>query len=112
VTLSDLALTEVTSALARRMRDGSLSPAQARQIYRRMLDDVAAGLFRHLDLLRPTHRAAERLLLASQRSPLRGADALHLALALESGAACVLTFDRAMAAAARESGLSVWPPSS
>ena len=109
VLISDLAVTEVASALARRMRESDLPSGAARRVYRRILATVAEGAFRRVDLLASTHRDAERLLLASGATPLRAADALHLALALGAGAGTVLTFDRSLARAALAQSLGVWP---
>ena len=111
VILSDLAITEVASALARRTREGALPPAAAQRAHRKILAAVAEGDFRRVDLLATTHRDAERLLFANRDAPLRAADALHLALALGAGAGTVLTFDRTMARAAVEAGLAAWPDS-
>jgi len=109
VLVSDLAVTEVTSALARRARGGELPLGQARRVYRRILGTVAEGAFRRVDLLGSSHRDAERLLLAAEPTPLRAGDALHLALALGAGAGTVLTFDRTLARAALAQSLAVWP---
>ncbi len=111
VLVSDLAVTEVASALARRAREGALSPAAARRVYRKILATMAEGAFRRVDLLASTHRDAERLLLASARAGLRAADALHLALALEASAGTLLTYDRALARCALAQSLTVWPES-
>lgn len=108
VWVSDLAVTEVASALARRAREASLPFARARQIHRKILANAATGAFRRVELLPDSHREAERLLLAST-APLRAADALHLALALGAGAATLLTYDRPMSRAALDCGLAVWP---
>jgi predicted nucleic acid-binding protein len=110
VILADLAITEVASALARRVREGALPPAQAQRAHRKILATAAEGGFRRVDLLATTHRDAERLLFAHREAPLRAADALHLALALGAGAGTVLTFDRTLARAAVEAGLAAWPP--
>ena len=109
--VSDLALTEVASALGRRARERALPNATARRVHRRILATAAGGAFRRVDLLAATHREAERLLLASDLSPLRAADVLHLAMALGAGAGTVLTHDRTMARAALAQGLVVWPES-
>jgi uncharacterized protein len=109
VLVADLGMTEVISAVARRQREGALSTATAKSIHRRLLAISAQGAFRRVELLPETHRDAERLLLGSERTPLRAADALHLALALGAGAGTVLTFDRVMARAALEQSLAVWP---
>lgn len=109
VILSDLAITEVVSALARRLREGALPNSAVRRAYRKLLATVSEGDFRRVELLAPTHREAERLLLATRAAPLRAADALHIALALGAGAGTVLTFDHRMALCAIETGLGVWP---
>ncbi len=109
VLVSDLGMTEVISAVARRQRDGALSAATAKSIHRRLLAIAAQGAFRRVELLQATHREAERLLLASDRASLRAADALHLALALGAGAGTVLTFDSVMARAALDQSLAIWP---
>jgi predicted nucleic acid-binding protein len=109
VLVSDLGMTEVVSALGRRVREGALPSATARIIHRQLLAVAAQGAFRRVELLPATHREAERLLLGSENAALRAADALHLALALGAGAGTVLTFDRVMARAALEQSLAVWP---
>lgn len=109
ILISDLTLTELTSALARRAREGALSAAAARRVYRKVLSTVAEGAFRRVDLLTATHREAERLMLASGVAALRAADALHLALALGAGAGTMLTYDRVIARAASSQGLAVFP---
>jgi predicted nucleic acid-binding protein len=106
--VSELGMTEVVSALARRVRDGGVAASTAALVQRRLVAVAAQGDFQRVELLPATHREAERLLLAS-RSPLRALDALHLALALGAGAGTVLTFDRVLARAALEQGLAVWP---
>jgi predicted nucleic acid-binding protein len=109
VLVSDLAVTEVASALARRAREGALPTLAARRIYRRILATVAEGAFRRVDLVGSSHRDAERMLLGGGATPLRAADALHLALALGAGAGTVLTYDRALARAALAQSLAIWP---
>ena len=54
------------------------------------------------------HRRAERLML-SLAVPLRALDALHLATALDSGAATIVTFDPRLRDAASSQGLFVAP---
>lgn len=85
--VSDLALTELCSALARRVRD------------------VSDGSFRCAELSPRVHRDAERLLLTVGRSvPLRAADSLHMALALSVDARALVTFDLVLATAASHVG--------
>ena len=103
--VSDLAVTELTSAIARRVRDAHLSASHAQRIYHRVARDLTTGEFRRAELATGVHREAERLLMALGRQvPLRAADALHLALAALLGARAIVTFDRRMEAAARVLG--------
>ena len=108
--LSDLAVTEVASALARRCREGVMKPVAAKAVVARILREQDAGVFAPALISRHTHRSAERLLM-SLAVPLRAADALHVALALQEGANLVVTYDGRLAAAAVVAGLGVWPTS-
>lgn len=105
VIVSDLAVTELTSAVARRVRAGDLGAAEARRIYRQVSSDLAAGEFRHAEITAGAHREAERLLMGvGRRVLLRAADALHLAMAGLLGARVLVTFDGRMRAAAEAVG--------
>ncbi len=106
VIISDLALTEMASALARRVRERLLTRDEAKRLHREALKLVAAS--RHVELTPPIHRHAERLLLAVA-TPLRWLDALHLAAALGSEASTVVTFDPRLRDAAASQGLHVAP---
>ena len=105
--ISELAITEVLSAVARRKREGELRPELANQIRDALLADADSGSFGRLQLDPAVHREAERLLLVATSLPLRTLDALHLALALSGAATHLLTFDRRMREAAVQAGLSV-----
>jgi uncharacterized protein len=105
--ISELAITEVLSAVARRKREGELQPELANEIRDAVLADADSDSFSRLQLDPAVHREAERLLLATALLPLRTLDALHLALAFSGAATHVLTFDRRMREAAVQSGLSV-----
>jgi len=107
--VSDLAVTEIVSSLCRSRREGALSAAIVIRIRRQILTHLESGVYTRVDLAPAVHREADRLLTAIDQVALRAADALHLALALGSGAATMLTFDRRLAAAARASGLGVYP---
>jgi len=103
--VSDLALTELCSALARRSREGDMAPQDTERVYRRAARDLSERSFRCAELTPRVHRDAERLLLSIGRDlPLRAADALHLALALVVDARTLVTFDAAFAAAAARLG--------
>ena len=106
VILSDLALTEMASALGRRTREGILTRRQASRLHREALKLTASC--RHVELTPPVHRRAEQLLL-SLPMPIRTLDALHLATALEAGAATMVAFDHGLRAIAASRGLLVAP---
>ena len=106
--ISELAITEIASAIARRKRKGSLDGKSALRIYRRLLDDAESNIYARVELLPAAHREAERILLSSA-SGLRAADALHISLALLSAARTIVTFDERMSDAARTLGLHTFP---
>jgi len=110
--ISELTLTELTSALARRIREGALEAAAGRRIYQQVFRDIRAGEYRLLDLTSATHREAERLLLTMGRhAPIRAADSLHLATAALAEARAVVTYDQQMHAVASALGsFDVLPP--
>jgi uncharacterized protein len=106
VIVSDLALTEMASALGRRVREQRLTRDKAQSLYREALKVHASA--HHAELTPPIHRRAERLML-SLATPLRALDALHLATALDAEAATVVTFDPRLRHAAGFQGLFVAP---
>lgn len=106
VIISDLALTEMASALGRRLREQRLTREVAQRLYREASKLYA--LAHHAELTPPIHRRAERLML-SLAVPLRALDALHLATALAAEAATVVTFDPRLRDAAGSQGLFVAP---
>lgn len=106
VILSDLALTEMASALGRRTREGVLTRRQASHLHREALKLTASC--RHVEITPPIHRRAEQLLL-SVPIPIRALDALHLATALETGAATMVSFDQNLRDVAASQGLLVVP---
>jgi predicted nucleic acid-binding protein len=107
VIVSDLALTELASALGRRLRERRLAPAAARRLHREA--EKLARVCQRVELAPPIHRRAERLLLLSRDVPLRTLDALHVAAALAADAATVVTYDQRLRAAALSHGLFVAP---
>lgn len=106
VIVSDLALTEMASALGRRTREQFLSREEAQRLYREASKLHASS--HHAELTPPIHRRAERLML-TLAIPLRALDALHLATALDAEAATVVTFDPRLRDAASSQGLFVAP---
>jgi uncharacterized protein len=105
--ISELAITEVLSAVARRKREDLIQAEQALQIRDALLTDAGSGAFDLLDLDPTVHREAERLLLSTDSLPLRTLDALHVALALSGSASHMVTFDARMRAVALQVGLTV-----
>jgi len=108
VIVSDLALTETASALGRRRREGLLTKAESRRLYREA--EKLAASCGGAESTPPVHRRAERLLLTGSAVPLRALDALHVALALEADAATLVTFDARLRDAAASQGLFVASP--
>jgi len=103
--VSDLAVTEVASAMMRRVRDRQLRRGEMAEAYRTLAGHVADRRFLRAELTANAHREAERLLMTlGERVPLRAADGLHLALAALASARVLVTFDRRMAAAAAAVG--------
>ena len=109
VLVSDLAVTEIISAIARRLRQGSLSREAARRLQHAIIGRLDEGVYHRLELTREVHRRAEHVLLSLPETPLRAADALHLALATSARAASLASFDARLAAAARAVGLAIYP---
>ena len=105
--ISDLSVTEVISAAARRKREKALSRKQAIEIRDAVLSDAGSGSFRRAGMSPSIHRKAERMLLATESVPLRTLDALHIALALSVESKYILTFDSRMADAATLQGLQI-----
>jgi hypothetical protein len=89
--ISDLAITEIVSAISRRRREGVFPASLCAHLHRKILGDIDGGLYLKNDLMPEVHREAERLLLAIDGIALRAADAFHLALASLSGAAAIVT---------------------
>jgi len=106
--LSDLALTETVSSLCRRRREGSVGSEVVVTVQQAILERLESGQFRRIEVDSTTHREAERLLIMLA-TPLRAADALHLALAIQAEARTVLTYDRRLADATRAAGLEARP---
>jgi predicted nucleic acid-binding protein len=109
VLVSDLAVTEIVSALAHRLRQGALARDAARRLQHAILGRLDEGVYPRVELTRDVHRRAEQFLLRLPETPLRAADALHLALATSARAASLASFDARLAAAARAIGLAIYP---
>ena len=106
---SDLAVTEIVAAVARRLHQGSLPRETARRLQHAILGRLDEDVYHRVELTRDVHRRAEHYLLTLKATSLRAADALHLALATSARAASLATFDARLAAAARAGGLALYP---
>lgn len=107
VILADLAFTELASFLGRQTREGRFTVAESRSVYHQA--EKLGTFCRRVELTPPIHRRAERLLLTSTKIPLRALDALHIATALDAGAATVVSFDERLREAAKSQGLFIAP---
>ena len=107
--VSDLAVTEAISALARRLRQGAVTQDFVRRVQHAIARGLDGGVYQRVELTRDVHRRAEHFLLSLTDTPLRAADALHLALATSVRAASVASFDERLRAAARAVGLGTYP---
>jgi hypothetical protein len=107
--VSDLAVTEVVSALSRRLRQGAVTREVVRRVQHVLIGELDGGVYQRVELTRDVHRRAEHLLLSLTTSPLRAADALHLALAMSARAASMASFDVRLGTAARAVGLAAYP---
>jgi predicted nucleic acid-binding protein len=105
--ISDLTVTEVISAVARRKREGGLNSKRAREIHDAVISDMRSGSFRCLDSGPSIHREAERILLSTESVHLRTLDALHIALAISGSARLLITFDSRLAEVASLLGLQL-----
>lgn len=107
--LSELAVTEFVSAVARRKREGGLSPSDAGVLHSTLLEDAGSGIYLQVDLAPATHRSAETILLSLEIERLKAADALHLALAHSADARTIATYDSRLRRAATARGLALLP---
>jgi predicted nucleic acid-binding protein len=107
--VSDLAVTEIVAALARRLCQGALTGDVARRVQHAIVCRLDEGAFRRVELTRDVHRRAEHFLLSLTATPLRAADALHLALATSGRAASMASYDARLSVAARAIGLATYP---
>lgn len=107
--LSELAITEFVSALARRKREGGLPAPLAGTLQRKLLEHATSGYYLRVGMTVRTHRAAERILLTLDADNLRAADSLHLALALSSETRTLVTYDLRLRQAASALGLALLP---
>jgi len=96
---SDWIVTEFASALSIKERSGMLSSKDARAAWRGFEAFCESGL-RLVAVSRQAFREGARL-VRQQGHGLRAGDALHLAVALETGASTIATLDTTLAANAK-----------
>jgi hypothetical protein len=102
---SDWLLAEFASAIAIKQRRSELSDANAKRVHKEF-DVLVAGGMRIIPVSRAAFREAAQL-SKQHRHGLRAADALHLATALEAGAASIATLDTVLAVNAKRLKLKV-----
>lgn len=103
---SDWLLAEFASAVSIKECVGELSESHAAMV-RRTFESFCAGL-RIVQVSRAAFREAARY-AGQQNNGLRAGDALHLAVAMEIGAASLATLDGRLADNARRQALNVEP---
>ena len=97
-----ICIPEIVSALARRLREKRITAAQAALLERHLLDDV-----RDASIIDLTPEVIAESIAAIKASPLRAADALHVAAAKVWRADLFVTADDRQLTAARKAGLTV-----
>jgi predicted nucleic acid-binding protein len=103
--LSWLTEVELFSAIARKVRERSLSKPDAQEIFSLFRSQLAGGYFERLALGAQHYQLAADW-IETLRSPLRSLDALHIAVASVEGLP-IATADRGLARAAKIFGVKV-----
>ncbi len=105
--ISSLTILEMACLLARRRRNGEISPEIEARVMALFQQDIADEHLRVIELAEAHVPEALRLIASLQGHSLRTLDALHLALARSGGLRALATADRTMAAAAADAGFAV-----
>jgi predicted nucleic acid-binding protein len=98
--LSVLCVPEIVSALNRRRRERTLTPAQYATAKRRLIDDV-----RDADIINLTTSVIGSSITVLEARAVRSLDSLHIACALEWEADLFVSSDKRQLAAAKRAGL-------
>jgi predicted nucleic acid-binding protein len=97
---------EVVVALHRKVRNGELSEGDCRTALDRLELDTASGQLIWLSIGEPAYRILTSVYAQHGKSlPMRSADAMHLACAVEHGFGTVWSSDRQMHSGARAFGI-------
>ena len=101
------ALAEFHGVIHRRLREGSLSPIDARALSSRFYEHVQEGLWKLIPISEALLRRTSALVLSAPPGLfIRTADAVHLTTAQEAGERDLWTSDRHMLASAAYFGLT------
>ncbi len=110
---SRIALYEARATFQRKEGESILQPGCAQRLYTQLMQDVADGELRLVELGADVEREYGRVLGQCYQQtppiPLRTLDALHLASARESGEIELVATDKRMREAARLLGFSLFP---
>ena len=107
VAISDLAVVEMRSLLARRRREKHVDFKLETRVFATFEDDIRRGFLIRHPMPATTAAGAVNLISTLPDVPLRTLDAMHLVIAREIDASTLATADRIMAAGAHEMGFSV-----
>ena len=111
--ISSLTRIELRCLLARRRRNGEISPQLESQIYARFQSDIRQDHLRESLLTEEHVEVAIEIMESLPEHALRTLDALHLALLRSADLEALATADRTMSAAAKALGIQVetfFPP--
>ncbi len=97
-----LCVPEIVSAMARKLRDKRINGSQFATLERHLLDDIRDAII--VDL---TPEVIAESVVAIKASPVRAADALHVAAAKVWGAELFVSADDRQLVAAKKAGLRV-----
>ena len=110
---SRIALYEARATFQRKEAEGVLQPGFAQQLFAQLLQDVAAGELRLVELGADVEREYGQVLDQCYQQappiPLRTLDALHLASARVAGETELVATDKRMRDAAKVLGFSLFP---